>query len=349
MPPICLRSNCYKVLEHVRNKKAIHRAGDKDSLLQLDQLSVVTPSGKTLLKHCSLNVRLGCNLLVSGPNGAGKSSLFRVLRGLWPNVRGHISVAGGLENWQLCREIVFVPQQPFLSYGTLMEQIVYPLSLDGGCHAFLLILLCLFVRNKRAKEQYTFLPRGWVFRDALNAKHNGKDKQTAAVSAHCDDVLRVFISLSASVVIWLKPCRHHPVDTADWCLVRGCDGPSKLASHRLLKSAMTVVSPCVPSRMHAALLSSSSSLDAAEALELLGHVRGKIIGKSAFVNTLISTCNGLMEVVKLEYLVEREGGWKTEKNWGTILSLGEQQRMAMARLFFHRCAPSPCPFWGVLP
>lgn len=77
-------------------------------------------------------------------------------------------------------------------------------------------------------------------------------------------------------------------------------------------------------------------------------MRGKIIGKSAFMNTLAATCDGLMEVVKLAYLVEREGGWKTEKNWGTILSLGEQQRMSMARLFFHRYGPSPGLFWGLL-
>jgi ATP-binding cassette subfamily D (ALD) long-chain fatty acid import protein len=36
------------------------------------------------------------------------------------------------------------------------------------------------------------------------------------------------------------------------------------------------------------------------------------------------------------YLVEREGGWGTVKEWGEVLSLGEQQRLGMARLFFHR-------------
>jgi len=53
-------------------------------------------------------------------------------------------------------------------------------------------------------------------------------------------------------------------------------------------------------------------------------------------------CMGIMQQVKLGYLVEREGGWGTAKHWSTTLSLGEQQRMGMGRLFFHRCVPCPC-------
>lgn len=42
------------------------------------------------------------------------------------------------------------------------------------------------------------------------------------------------------------------------------------------------------------------------------------------------------------YLLEREAGWDARKEWGEVLSLGEQQRLGMARLFFHR------PLFGVL-
>lgn len=44
----------------------------------------------------------------------------------------------------------------------------------------------------------------------------------------------------------------------------------------------------------------------------------------------------LMGVVRLRYLIDREGGWDAEKTWGDVLSLGEQQRMGMARMFFHK-------------
>ncbi|KAG8053836.1 hypothetical protein GUJ93_ZPchr0001g31992 [Zizania palustris] len=45
--------------------------------------------------------------------------------------------------------------------------------------------------------------------------------------------------------------------------------------------------------------------------------------------------------VRLVYLLEREG-WDATPNWEDILSLGEQQRLGMARLFFH------CPKFGIL-
>ncbi|XP_037427217.1 ABC transporter D family member 1-like [Triticum dicoccoides] len=45
--------------------------------------------------------------------------------------------------------------------------------------------------------------------------------------------------------------------------------------------------------------------------------------------------------VRLVYLLEREG-WDSTQNWEDVLSLGEQQRLGMARLFFHH------PKFGIL-
>ncbi|KNA13617.1 hypothetical protein SOVF_115030 [Spinacia oleracea] len=44
----------------------------------------------------------------------------------------------------------------------------------------------------------------------------------------------------------------------------------------------------------------------------------------------------ILENVKLTYLLEREGGLGAALNWEDVLSLGEQQRLGMARLFFHK-------------
>ena len=44
----------------------------------------------------------------------------------------------------------------------------------------------------------------------------------------------------------------------------------------------------------------------------------------------------LLALVDLEYLLERDGGPAAVVDWGAQLSLGEQQRLGMARLFFHR-------------
>ncbi|XP_019437626.1 PREDICTED: ABC transporter D family member 1-like isoform X1 [Lupinus angustifolius] len=51
----------------------------------------------------------------------------------------------------------------------------------------------------------------------------------------------------------------------------------------------------------------------------------------------------ILENVRLIYLLERdERGWDAILNWEDILSLGEQQRLGMARLFFHE------PKFGIL-
>ncbi|KAK7306012.1 hypothetical protein VNO77_43926 [Canavalia gladiata] len=51
----------------------------------------------------------------------------------------------------------------------------------------------------------------------------------------------------------------------------------------------------------------------------------------------------ILENVRLDYLLERvKSGWDANLNWEDILSLGEQQRLGMARLFFHK------PKFGIL-
>ncbi|RKP34197.1 ABC transporter transmembrane region 2-domain-containing protein, partial [Dimargaris cristalligena] len=44
----------------------------------------------------------------------------------------------------------------------------------------------------------------------------------------------------------------------------------------------------------------------------------------------------LLQVVHLEYLVGREGGWNSIRDWGDVLSGGGKQRVAMTRLFYHQ-------------
>jgi ABC-type uncharacterized transport system fused permease/ATPase subunit len=54
------------------------------------------------------------------------------------------------------------------------------------------------------------------------------------------------------------------------------------------------------------------------------------------IDELDKELDALMVVVRLRYLIVREGGWDAEKLWSNVLSLGEQQRIGMARMFYHK-------------
>lgn len=60
---------------------------------------------------------------------------------------------------------------------------------------------------------------------------------------------------------------------------------------------------------------------------------GKISGKlsTEITNMLDSCLKNILENVRLNYLLEREGGWDANMNWEDTLSLGEQQRLGMVR------------------
>lgn len=44
----------------------------------------------------------------------------------------------------------------------------------------------------------------------------------------------------------------------------------------------------------------------------------------------------ILEVLEMGHMVEREGGWDAVREWRDALSGGDKQRVAMARLFYHR-------------
>lgn len=90
----------------------------------------ISPPGDTreLIAHLNATVPAGSGLLIMGPSGCGKSSLLRAVAGLWQNGSGTISRP------QL-RDMMFLPQRPYMPSGSLRAQLMYPAREKSGASA----------------------------------------------------------------------------------------------------------------------------------------------------------------------------------------------------------------------
>lgn len=84
-----------------------------------ENMQVNLPDGRVLLKDINLSLKPGNNVLIKGVSGSGKSTLLRAIAGIWPFVEGRI-------NLPETKDLMFIPQKPYLPLGTLREALLYP-------------------------------------------------------------------------------------------------------------------------------------------------------------------------------------------------------------------------------
>jgi len=110
--------------------------------LALKNVTVQTPDlARTLVKGLTLSVEPGHGLMIVGPSGGGKSSLLRAMAGLWTSGTGTI-VRPPL------KEMLFLPQKPYMIMGTLRSQLLYPnVNRDVGDEELLALLQTVNLPN----------------------------------------------------------------------------------------------------------------------------------------------------------------------------------------------------------
>ncbi len=90
----------------------------------IENLSVVSSSGRDLIREKRVEVRTGERVLILGESGTGKTQLFRALAGLWPWGEGRITLPKD-------EQILYLPRgTPYLPRGTLKEALAYPFKVE---------------------------------------------------------------------------------------------------------------------------------------------------------------------------------------------------------------------------
>jgi putative ATP-binding cassette transporter len=94
----------------------VESASDK---LELDDLQLALPELCVTLDQRRVEISPGERIQILGDAASGKTTLFRALAGMWP-------WGGGTLRLPPREEMTFIPQRPYLPFGTLRAAVCYP-------------------------------------------------------------------------------------------------------------------------------------------------------------------------------------------------------------------------------
>ncbi len=88
--------------------------------LGFEKFTLKTPGGeRTLITNLTGSIQGGEGLMIVGASGLGKSSILRAVAGLW-------DTGGGTLLRPKSEDLLFLPQHPYMAFGSLRVQLNYP-------------------------------------------------------------------------------------------------------------------------------------------------------------------------------------------------------------------------------
>lgn len=112
------QDNIKKAHIEIANKKIKIHFAEKNNLV-IKNLTINKPSGDLLKENINLTLESNDKLLIKGQSGAGKSTFIRMLKGIWNYGHGEIIFPKN-------KNIMFIPQKPYMPIDSLFNVIYYP-------------------------------------------------------------------------------------------------------------------------------------------------------------------------------------------------------------------------------
>lgn len=90
-----------------------------ENTILTEHVTIKTPRAETLLQNINETFVHGQHYVIKGESGIGKSTLVRAIAGIWPYAEGEITLPAN-------KQLMYLPQIPYMPIGTLAEAIMFP-------------------------------------------------------------------------------------------------------------------------------------------------------------------------------------------------------------------------------